>query len=269
MAAERGTERKARMLLRRLSVGGRLQADETGATWRCIAGSRETGADAAAVKHLLRAGFIEERAKDVLVLSPAGRRELAERDGASDAYRRQHQHLGTKLVEGERVAVDLAESPIAWLRTRKDRDGKPMITEEQYLAGLKLQADHTRGHLSPRITTNWDVSRAHLPASGRSGGLSLGEQALAARQRYHCALDAVGPELSRILVEVCCRAVGIEAAERSLGWPRRSGKVVLQLALTRLARVYGFVRDAGEARRKDVRSWGAAGYRPSIPSGPD
>jgi hypothetical protein len=147
-----------------------------------------------------------------------------------------------ELDSGERVSVDYdcAESPLAWLRTRKDRGGRPLISEEQYCAGLRLHADFMAAHLSQRITRNWDspVSNAAIPYSG---ALNQSERSLAAKQRYYAALDAVGPELSRILVEVCCFACGIEAVERLLGWPRRSGKVVLELALTSLARAYGII----------------------------
>ncbi|MGH6874206.1 MAG: DUF6456 domain-containing protein, partial [Aestuariivirgaceae bacterium] len=52
---------------------------------------------------------------------------------------------------------------------------------------------------------------------------------------------------SRILVEICCFTTGIESAERILGWPRRSGKVVLQLALTSLARAYGIIAPPRQA----------------------
>ena len=53
------------------------------------------------------------------------------------------------------------------------------------------------------------------------------------------ALDAVGPELSQVLVDIRYELKGLEEAERSHDWPQRVGKVVLQLALTRLARHYG------------------------------
>ena len=53
--------------------------------------------------------------------------------------------------------------------------------------------------------------------------------------------------------------------EKAAGWPQRSGKVILQIALQRLARHYGLLHDApvAEARRPTrVRHWGAEDYRP-------
>jgi hypothetical protein len=47
---------------------------------------------------------------------------------------------------------------------------------------------------------------------------------------------------------VCCLERGLEAAERRLGWPSRSGKVVLRLALGRLALHYGLARPAETSR---------------------
>jgi len=78
------------------------------------------------------------------------------------------------------------------------------------------------------------------------------------------ALAAVGPELSGILIDVCCHLKGLEEAERAAGWPQRSGKVVLQLALTRLARHYGIGAPAPSpgTGAAHVRHWGSDDYRP-------
>ncbi len=76
------------------------------------------------------------------------------------------------------------------------------------------------------------------------------------------ALAAVGPELSGILIDVCCHLKGLEEAERAAGWPQRSGKVVLQLALTRLARHYGIGAPAPSPGAAHVRHWGSDDYRP-------
>ncbi len=89
-----------------------------------------------------------------------------------------------------------------------------------------------------------------------------------AKDRVTRALKAVGPELAGVLIDVCCHMRGIEDAERRAGWPQRSGKVVLNLALTRLARHYGFLRDPADVARETassaVRHWGSDDYRPDL-----
>lgn len=149
-----------------------------------------------------------------------------------------------EVAPGVRIAlhVNCAESPLAWLRTRKDGSGRALISEEQYSAGLRLHADFMAARLMPSTTMLWQTKAEEAnPRSSRADLLQQSEKVIAAKERYYAALAAVGPELSGILVEICCHATGIEAAERLLGLPRRSGKVVLQLALTRLARCYGLM----------------------------
>jgi len=149
-----------------------------------------------------------------------------------------------EIMPGLRVplAFNCAESPLAWLRTRKDGAGRALISEVQYSAGLRLHGDFMAARLMPSTTMLWQAPTEEANVRGsRADLLQQSEKVIAAKERYYAALAAVGPELSGILVEICCHATGIEAAERLLGLPRRSGKVVLQLALTRC---YGLLAPA-------------------------
>ena len=134
-----------------------------------------------------------------------------------------------------------AESPLAWLHSRKDKKGRPLISAEQLMAGERLRSDYERACLQTRVTASWDISLLGVKGRGNVDA-HLSDNALDARQRLHEALDFVGPELASILVQVCCLSAGMEQAERILDLPQRSGKAVLSLALTALARHYGLVR---------------------------
>ena len=139
--------------------------------------------------------------------------------------------------------------------------GQPLISDAQYLAGERLRMDFERAMLARRTTTNWDMAGA----GGRGGASAaeLSDGAIAARQRYVKALEATGPELASMLAQVCCLSAGLEQAERLLNLPQRSGKAVLALGLTALARHYGLLQQ--DRQRNDVRHWGLDDYRPGIP----
>lgn len=130
------------------------------------------------------------------------------------------------------VTVHVAESPIAWLASRGH------LTDAQLRAGERLRADYERAGLAARVTMRWDAA---APAKTR-GGAKAADASLAridAHRRFHGALDAAGPGLADICWRVICAGEGIGCAEKGLGWPARSGKLVLGLALDRLARFYG------------------------------
>lgn len=204
------------------------------------------------------------------VLTEAARARLRRHGGqGNDAFRVQHQLRKVDLrdVGGARCSVLLndGESPLGWLRSRKDRSGKPLIGEPQFEAGERLRADYWFARMSQRVTANWS-SLAPLERSrrgGPAGGADLRDEVLAAKERVRRALAAVGPEISGVLIDICCELKGLEEAEKQNGWPQRAGKVVLQIALTRLARHYGLIADTGRTRR-DMRHWGDTDYRPNI-----
>lgn len=166
---------------------------------------------------------------------------------------------------------DADESPLAWLRRRKGKTGAALITEAEFAAGERLRADFTFAQMGPRVTANWSAALGAASGSRRGvpgTGVEISDGALAAGERVRRALGAVGPELSGILIDVCCHLKGLEDLERSAGWPQRSAKVVLQLALMRLARHYGLLSDRdGENRSGPLpRHWGNPDYRPAIDS---
>ena len=155
-----------------------------------------------------------------------------------------------------------AESPLTWLRARRGKDGRPLISDAQYLAGERLRMDFERALLARRTTLNWELAGTGARSPGAEAELSDG--ALAARRRYHAALDSVGPELAAILSQVCCLSAGMEQAERVLELPPRSGRAVLGLALNALARHYGL---AEATRRDGITGWGLDGYRRGLNGG--
>jgi hypothetical protein len=188
-----------------------------------------------------------------------------------DTFRASHQirRFAARQMEGVRrpVLVNEAESPLGWLRSRKDRNGRPLISEEQFEAGERLRADYWFAHLTQRVTSNWS---ALAPSERRRRGApsnpgALRDDVLAAKERVMRALMAVGPEVSGVLVDICCELKGLEEAEKENGWPARAGKVVLQIALTRLARHYGLIADvSAKSARRRLRHWGSADYRPTL-----
>ena len=228
-----------------------------------------------AVMEALSAGLLasDAGAPERVAITPAGRAWLRRQLASDDPFLTQHREL-RKVAQpvklGEKPAgpmvVNDAESPLAWLRQRKDRTGAPMLSDPQYAAGERLRQDYTFAALGPRVTANWS-NMAPTDRQRRAGGTAgaMRDDVIAAKSRVARAIAAAGPELGRMLMDVCCLLKGIEAAEAELGLPQRSGKVVLQLALTALARHYGLLaspplpREAGH-----ILHWGQADYRPAL-----
>ena len=174
----------------------------------------------------------------------------------ADRFRRAHQER--VVVEGPEgpVEIDLTESPLRWLASRKDAAGRPFLSPTEVEAGERFRRDFTLAGLSPRLGVTWAA-----PVSGgrpAGAGPDYADVVLAAKQRLDRAIAAVGPDFASLLLDVCGFLKGLEEAERERRWPLRAGKVVLKLALGALARSYGLGEMAtGPARAPAIRAWRA------------
>lgn len=130
------------------------------------------------------------------------------------------------------VRVNLGESPLSWLYARK------MLSERRYLAGERLRADWERAGLGASVTMRWDAAPLQRGRRGAPAAPDPTTAQLSARRRFDGAMRIAGPGLCDVLWRVACAGEGLAAAERALGWPTRAGKLVLTLALDRVADFY-------------------------------
>lgn len=201
-----------------------------------------------------------------LSLTRDGTALVARMNATREPFLEQHAELGriTVLVDGEShdVEANLSESPLAKLARLRQRDGTRFLEENEVRAGERLRQDFTKGRIMPRLGINWSLPVASgTHGSSENGIADLTDDALAARQRVNRALDAVGPELAGVLVDVCCFLKGLERIEKEHSWPVRSAKIVLKTALAALSRHY---EPKTTARRRRILHWGADGFRPRI-----
>ena len=157
--------------------------------------------------------------------------------------RAQARLLREKAIEGEvqlsdgapakrSVTVNLAESPLGWLFARG------LVSQRQFDAGERLRTDWERAQLAPRVTMGWDSAPVARGRGGSGAAPDLAGAQIDAKRRFHAAIDSAGPGLADILWRVMCAGEGMREAETALGWPARAGKLVLTLALDRVANYY-------------------------------
>ncbi len=163
---------------------------------------------------------------------------------AATPFAEQHRVWGEREIDEDgdgaarRVRYNLAESPVAALGRRRDKDGKPFLTPDLVAAAERLREDFELAQMGTRVAQNWD---RFLTGGDRGGFVPAGgpaEGPRGARERVAAALRDLGPGLGDMVLRCCCYLEGLETAERRMGWAARSGKIVLRIALQRLKRHY-------------------------------
>ncbi len=121
------------------------------------------------------------------------------------------------------------ESPISWLYSRG------YLSQRQFDAGEALRRDFEYAQLNRMSTMSWS------PVSYRganNNGLSHSEAQISAKARFDGALHSAGKDMRDICWRIICAGEALAHAEKDMGWPVRSGKLVLKLALDRIADYY-------------------------------
>ncbi len=131
-----------------------------------------------------------------------------------------------------RVTINAAESPLGWLFNHR------RIAQHQFDAGEMLRRDFTRAGLAPHVTMDWGAAMGLRARSRVPDDAPQPVAAIDAARRFDEAIRAAGPGLADILWRVVCAGEAVPAAERALGWPLRAGRLVLTLALDRVADYY-------------------------------
>jgi len=232
--------------LERLRHGGVLAPLPSGAGFGVYArGDRrrrpEARVSAADARALETDGAIAAAAHGY-VITAAGLARLR-REGAreSEAYLAQHADIVDRAAAapagGLRKTRAVAQSSVVQrLAALQSGAGAPWLSSEELLAAQRLRADWEASQAGLVRGSDWSSA----PKSGAARGPGAAQEAALAkrcdaRRRMAAALDALSPPLRRVVERVCLREDGLEALERAEGWPSRSGKLALKLALAQLA----------------------------------
>lgn len=193
------------------------------------------------VRTLEAHGVFEPCQDGAFVLSEAGLARVAREAAApEEAFVAQHHAIVTRDVIDSDGAfrkvrgVD-SEAPMRRLAALKGPKGEPWLSQVELSAAGKLRADWSVGELGLMRGSDWLAA----PKGTTRGPANAQEAAMArrcdARRRLADALAKLAKPLRRVVERVCLYEEGLEALERSEGWPARSAKLALKLGLAQLA----------------------------------
>ena len=137
-----------------------------------------------------------------------------------------------------RMRYNTAESPVAVLGRRRDKDGRLFLEPDLVVAAERLREDFELAQMGPRLAQNWDRFLTGPERGGARTEANAADGPRNARDRVAAALRELGPGLGDMVLRCCCFLEGLEVAEKRMGWSARSGKIVLRIALQRLRRHY-------------------------------
>lgn len=110
----------------------------------------------------------------------------------------------------------------------------PVLATRHLAAADRLRTDFASALAGPRLSTRYEPR-----LETRAAGAPDEAFGVEARRRLDRALYSVGEDARAALVRVVLEERGLEDLESEQGWPRRSGKIIVRMALDALAGHYG------------------------------
>jgi hypothetical protein len=159
------------------------------------------------------------------------------------------------LPKRDAPAVRDAEDPLLRLHRRKTAAGEAWLDDAGFLAAERFRRDVTQAAMLPSVTSDWSRLEASASRATPRDPALASDVVVAARQRVREAYRALGPDMGNFVLDVCGFLAPLQEAEARRSWPARSGKLVLRLALSRLADHYGIEGQARGRPRGEITGW--------------
>ena len=147
------------------------------------------------------------------------RNESAYASGLTDA------ETGEVSKAPRRIRYGLAESPLAALARRRDREGERFLSDDLVHAGERLREDFEMAQMEDKVAGYWEQFLVTLRIDVPASDTGISPSARRAHARVVAALREIGPGLS----ESRC---GVAASLR--GWKRRKRRWVGRRGRARL-----------------------------------
>jgi hypothetical protein len=148
-----------------------------------------------------------------------------------------------------------AEDPLLRLHRRKTAAGEAWLDDASFLAGERFRRDVTQAAMLPSVTSDWSRLEASASRATPRDPALASDVVVAARQRVREAYRALGPDMGNFVLDICGFLAPLQEAEARRSWPARSGKLVLRLALSRLADHYGIEGQARGGSGGQIAGW--------------
>ncbi|VAV88412.1 hypothetical protein MNBD_ALPHA06-256 [hydrothermal vent metagenome] len=166
-------------------------------------------------------------------------------DAFANRFAYQHWQLEEREIfdaDGDMIIVqaNVENSPLLSLFRQKDAAGQRFLSQSEFAAGEKFRQIYEQSTMGRMRAANWSsIRQSRSSMRGSFGGDGLHIRALDAKRQVMDALSAVGPVMDRLLFAFLVREQNLGRVERDLHWPKSSGRIILKIALARLANHYG------------------------------